>query len=548
MLHLQWTMSGDFTLSWWLNGNNNNIISCRGTGSVGALATDGTEYSVYMNINGDSVHLELPNGQTRDCYHPQISDVVGALTIWEVTGDDYVQRWNYVETNSNPSQTLFGSLNAMGGLQGVLGNVTPSAVFATGISIGTTTTSAAQRLHIEENSTSVSTYGLRIDSTGAGAQLMLNTSGSGYAPAIYLQQGSSAAAKIYSQGNAHDLRFSVNNSDKLVFPYSGSPTAYFPSGRVGIGSSTPNAILGIDVTAGFNGNLLDVALSNSSKFIVTSSGRVGLSTTTPWKTLSVTGTVGIDGLTGSTGAGSLCLSANKEVVYNSGSDSCLSSTRATKHDITPLDLSALDMVTSLQPVSFVYNNDASSTVRYGFIAEDAAAVDAHLATYDAAGAISGIDDRSVIALTVRAVQSLISTISEFADRFTTRDLTFTRATGDEITVRRANIQQANVQELCVGSTCLTESQVQALLNQAGQQPSAPSETPQEPETEEPQADEPILPATAEVPEETDSPIAEVSEPEEPGGTIPEASDAPPTVPVDTPEDIPVTESVDPAAQ
>ena len=30
--------------------------------------------------------------------------------------------------------------------------------------------------------------------------------------------------------------------------------------------------------------------------------------------------------------------------------------------------------------------------RYGFIAEDTASVDAHLATYDASGTVSGIDD------------------------------------------------------------------------------------------------------------------------------------------------------------
>jgi hypothetical protein len=101
----------------------------------------------------------------------------------------------------------------------------------------------------------------------------------------------------------------------------------------------------------------------------------------------------------------------------------------------------------LQPVSFVYNNDASSTVRYGFIAEDTSAVHTHLATHDANGTISGVDDRSIIAIVVDAIR-------HFADSFTTKELTFVRATGDEITVRKASVQ-----ELCVGSTCLTESQV-----------------------------------------------------------------------------------------
>jgi hypothetical protein len=240
-------------------------------------------------------------------------------------------------------------------------------------------------------------------------------------------------------------------------------TAFGYKAGVGITSGTYNLILGANVDApNTTGNqqlnignvLYGTGIYNDS--VVSSSpvsgAAIGIGTTTPWRTLSVTGTVGFDGLTGSTGAGSLCLSANKEVVYNSGSDSCLSSTRATKHDITPLDLSALELVTSLQPVSFIYNNDASSTVRYGFIAEDAAAVDAHLATYDAQGAISGIDDRSIISIVVKALQELTARIESFAQ-------TITSAVG--------NFGRVNTDELCVGATCISEAQLTALLTNAG---------------------------------------------------------------------------------
>ena len=51
-------------------------------------------------------------------------------------------------------------------------------------------------------------------------------------------------------------------------------------------------------------------------------------------------------------------------------------------------------------------NAGDGRERYGFIAEDAAAVDAHFATYDASGAISGIDDRSILAAIVGAVKDL----------------------------------------------------------------------------------------------------------------------------------------------
>ena len=74
-------------------------------------------------------------------------------------------------------------------------------------------------------------------------------------------------------------------------------------------------------------------------------------------------------------------------------------------------------------------------MRYGFVVEDAAAIDSHLATYNQSGALSGIDDRAIISVIVKAVQELIAevnnianTVANFADKFTTKELTFTRAT------------------------------------------------------------------------------------------------------------------------
>ena len=179
---------------------------------------------------------------------------------------------------------------------------------------------------------------------------------------------------------------------------------------------------------------------------------MGIATTSPWRTLSVTGTVGFDGLTSSTGAGSLCLDSNKQVVYNSASDNCLSSMRATKHAIEGLDLNSLSLIDALQPVSFVYNQGDGRT-RYGFIAEDTAAVDGHLATYDATVTVSGIDDRSIIAILVGAIKELAATVRGFADSFTTNELIFVRARGEELTVNK----------LCVGTTCVTEEQFKAVF-------------------------------------------------------------------------------------
>jgi hypothetical protein len=210
--------------------------------------------------------------------------------------------------------------------------------------------------------------------------------------------------------------------------------------------------------------------ANQNVFMtLTSSGNLGIGTSTPWRTLSVTGSVGFDGLTGSTGSGSLCLDANKQVVYNAGSDNCLSSLRSTKHDINNLTLSGTSMVAALKPVSFIYNNDASSTVRYGFIAEDAAAVDSHFGTYDQSGKLSGVDDRAILSIIVRALQEIIAavnsleaTVAGFAQNFTTKTL---------------NSEQDNTNQLCVndtsGKTCISRAQLDAILAGTGQAPSNP---------------------------------------------------------------------------
>jgi hypothetical protein len=115
-------------------------------------------------------------------------------------------------------------------------------------------------------------------------------------------------------------------------------------------------------------------------------------------------------------------------------------------------------------MSFVYN-EGSSRTRYGFIAEDAAAVDPHLATYDASSSISGIDDRSIIAIVVKAFKQLAATVADFADRFTTKELTFTRATGDEITTKKLCVEKSDGTPVCV-----TGDQFLQIVEHSGQSP------------------------------------------------------------------------------
>lgn len=229
-------------------------------------------------------------------------------------------------------------------------------------------------------------------------------------------------------------------------------------------------------------------------------GNVGVGTTTPWRKLSVTGTVGFDGLTASVGAGSLCLSTNKEVVYNSGSDNCLSSTRATKHDIKELALTNLELIQQLEPVSFVYNGDVEERKRYGFIAEDANDIDEHLVTRNSEGKLSGLDTSGFLAVIVGAIK-------EFSQSITTIVLNATTGNFSE--------------KVCVGQTCVTESQLQELLNNSGQH-SAPPTIPEPQEPAPPSGEVPAIePGNAE-PDATEAPTTPEVEDEQSEVVVEEA--------------------------
>lgn len=65
------------------------------------LKADGSVYQVWMNIRGDSVELELPDGTTASYRDPLVSELAGKQTIWELPYDAQtaeIPRWESVET------------------------------------------------------------------------------------------------------------------------------------------------------------------------------------------------------------------------------------------------------------------------------------------------------------------------------------------------------------------------------------------------------------------------------------------------------------------
>ncbi len=155
---------------------------------------------------------------------------------------------------------------------------------------------------------------------------------------------------------------------------------------------------------------------------ITIQAKLGIGTSTPGNALSVQGdaliagtlkatsTVSFTGLQSATGGtnNDVCITA-AGILVNETTGTCIVSSRKEKHDIKDLKLSGLDTILNLRPRSFSMNDDISSdyeNMQYGFIAEEVADVDPHLAAYGIDGEARSLDDRAILASVVKAVQEI----------------------------------------------------------------------------------------------------------------------------------------------
>lgn len=171
----------------------------------------------------------------------------------------------------------------------------------------------------------------------------------------------------------------------------------------------------------------------------------------------------------------------------------------------------LDAVLALTPRSYDIKN--TNDHRIGFIAQEM-----ELVIPEVVGGVDGskgISYGNLIAVVVKAIQELSDKISGFADSITTAVLNAT-------TVKTEN--------LCVGETCITESELQELLDESGQDP-APTPPPEE-LTDETSTDEEESP-TDETISEPETPTEEVETSSEEPTPEPEQESEP--TPEPTPE-------------
>lgn len=324
------------------------------------------------------------------------------------------------------------------------------------VGIGTTSPVSILSIADNQNSPTRLTIANLTDGTGAEAALrLLNSVGEGVfgltSPSI-TSYGALAGDNLYAYNFGDITLMADGGSANINFATgaAGAQTMILDgNGYLGIGTTTPSqklsvvaGNLGIDygygiktnssvyddiLTTGWNGSQDYTSLYTAgtgagnadAKITMLSSGYIGIATTTPTRTLTVDGTVGFSNLTGAVGAGSLCLTSGGEVVYNSGSDNCLSSTADTKHSITDLEFSTstiMALLEGLTPVSFIYNNDITDRVRYGFIADEALKLDEHLVTYNLEGEVTGLDTNGFLATIVAAVKQLYAMVTGNQER------------------------------------------------------------------------------------------------------------------------------------
>jgi hypothetical protein len=354
------------------------------------------------------------------------------------------------------------------------------------VGIGTTSPDSLLEVSASNANTTLTTFG-----DPAISVTNRSTTNNSFANVVFKTQSTSGAsstiARLSGIATSHtngavsgNLAFLLNNAGTV------SEVARFnSSGQLGLGTTSPYAQLSIfaggDYASHAASTLFAIASSSagsatSTLLVVNSAGNVGIATTSPWRTLDVNGTVGFKGLTtDSADSKTLCLTANNEVVANTGS-TCITSSERFKNSITPLDSSSgLTELLKLNPVSFEYNSDIGVPgTQVGFIAEQVQQVDPRLVVVDASGTPFTVRYENLTAILAKSIQEIASVAGPFKDTLVTWLGNSANGIADLFAnnvYAHNNLYASN--QLCIGQTCVTEAQLKALLAQAGQAPSAP---------------------------------------------------------------------------
>lgn len=263
----------------------------------------------------------------------------------------------------------------------------------------------------------------------------------------------------------------VNITELQMFEASSYTPAFAvtTAGLAGIGTSSPLTSLSLQ-SLSTTTDLLNIASSTgASALYINRASNVGIGSTSPYAKLSVVGNVAINGLTANSGSNyAVCINnTTKELTADVGG-ACNPSSERFKNNIQPLAVSATDIISSLKPSTFSYNNtnssNATTSTKYGLIAEQVSLIDPHLATYEEDGTTPhGLDQSAILSVLVKAVQEIAVKVGAI-----------TNSAGEIVfNVVRSTLgvfSKVETDTLCVGKTCVTETELQALLLRNGVNP------------------------------------------------------------------------------
>lgn len=208
---------------------------------------------------------------------------------------------------------------------------------------------------------------------------------------------------------------------------------------------------------------------------ITDLGNVGIGDTTPSSKLSVNGGMSVNGamsVYGITNFGNFSFQTNASVgqtalCYTGGTlktlATCSSSLRY-KTDVQPY-AGGMDVVNRLKPVTFIWKDGGAADI--GFIAEDVAALEPLLVTYNDSGTIEGLKYERMGVLFANALQELQAQIQQQQN-----ELDRLKPFTDEKTAAEVVSLQTQVQDLKDQNSAL-EARLTALeQTQSGQTPAA----------------------------------------------------------------------------
>lgn len=251
------------------------------------------------------------------------------------------------------------------------------------------------------------------------------------------------------------------------------------------GNSNNKAARVVNPTNGSDGELAFYTTSNfanvvpTEKLRINGSGNVGIGTTTPYSRLTVWGPDSAASTTAFLVANNA--STTEFAVLDNGNATLAgnliqNSDQRLKTNIQSLDASSsVAAIEALNPVSYSWIEPTKGGIpQYGFIAQDVQKVFPNLVAITSPTPLTpdgtlSLNYNGFIAPLVAAVQNIIDRMNKFADSFTTKELTFTRATGDEI-----NANTVKAHQLCVDDVCVTKDQLKAMLAGAAQPSTAGS--------------------------------------------------------------------------